>query len=265
MGKDLSSQRLSLDNLYADVNGNIGELRLTRTARANSCSATFMDEIIQACRWLNGFDSLSIVRVAGDGKAFCAGFDLAEFMDGTPESVRESVSIGLEMCQELADLNAVTVAAIHGACVGGGMVIAAACDMRYAASDTRFFLPEVDLGVPLAWGGTAWLVRELGAATAMEAILLCQPVDVELLLQKGFLNGVCRPDELFSMVSDIIQTVGKKSRFSVRATKQQVRAAKKAWLPENHAFNDANLFYAALCDTESSHLRSEYIAAYAKK
>ena len=68
------------------------------------------------------------------------------------------------MAEALTATQAVTIAAIHGHCVGGGVVLAAACDLRVVAEDVRFVIPEVDLGIPLAWGGIPRLVREIGPA-----------------------------------------------------------------------------------------------------
>jgi enoyl-CoA hydratase/carnithine racemase len=72
------------------------------------------------------------------------------------------------MADALEAMRALSIAAIHGWCVGGGLVLAAACDLRIAAEDARFSIPEVDLGIPLAWGGIPRLVREIGPALTKE-------------------------------------------------------------------------------------------------
>ena len=70
-------------------------------------------------------------------------------------------------------MRALTIARIQGWCVGGGLVLAAACDLRLAADTARFSIPEVDLGIPLAWGGIPRLVREIGPALTKELVLTC--------------------------------------------------------------------------------------------
>ena len=79
------------------------------------------------------------------------------------------------MAEAMENLSAVSVASIRGHCVGGGVVLAATCDLRIAASDARFSIPEIDLGIPLAWGGIPRLVREVGPALTKELVMTCRP------------------------------------------------------------------------------------------
>src|SRR5699024_9630884 len=128
------------------ISGGAGELLFTRSAYANACNMQLMQDIISAIDWFNKQENLKVIRVSGAGKAFCAGYDLNEFTNSSPDLIRKSAELGLQMNHALTSVKAITVAAIHGACVGGGMVLAAACDLRYAADDTVFFLLELTLG-----------------------------------------------------------------------------------------------------------------------
>ncbi|MCZ7559790.1 MAG: enoyl-CoA hydratase/isomerase family protein [Burkholderiaceae bacterium] len=261
MDQATAIEKLALRNVTVTVNGSLGEFQLTRSSRLNACSTDFMEDVIAAADWFDTHESLKAVTVYGIGKAFCAGFDLDVFLGGKPEDVRVAVELGRQMIQRVSRMKALTVAAAHGSCIGGGMVLLAACDFRYAARDTKFFLPEVDLGVPLAWGGMPWLVREVGPVAAMELTLLCDPISAEALHRQGFLNGVAEGDDVLARASETAQRLARKSGFVLRATKEQVIAAKSELASTVYSFNDANLFYAAVLDEESSRLRSAYIAA----
>ena len=81
------------------------------------------------------------------------------------------------MAEAMDRMTAVTIAAIKGPCVGGGVVLAAACDLRDAADDTVFSIPEVDLGIPLAWCGIPRLVREIGPGVSASIGIAASPVD----------------------------------------------------------------------------------------
>ena len=94
---------------------------------------------------------------------FSAGFDLREFNNPNQDG-RNGAALGKQMADAIENMKAVAVAAVHGHCVGGGVVLVAACDLRVAATNTIFSIPEVDLGIPLAWGGIPRLVREIGPA-----------------------------------------------------------------------------------------------------
>ena len=82
--------------------------------------------------------------------------------------------IGLRMADAIEQMHAVTIARIQGYAVGGGVVLAAVCDLRVAAEDAVFFIPEVDLGLPLAWGGIPRLVREIGPALTKDLVMTCR-------------------------------------------------------------------------------------------
>src|SRR5690606_384772 len=114
---------------------------------------------------------VKVVVITGAVPSFSAGFDLrdpswAEL--GPPET---SARVGRAMAESIGGMRAVTVAAIRGHCIGGGVVLASACDLRVASESARFRIPEVDLGVPLYWTGVPRLVRELGPAVTKDLIM----------------------------------------------------------------------------------------------
>lgn len=265
MNQDIKTERLALRNVTAIVDGPLGEFQLTRSNRLNACSTDFMEDVIAAADWFDAHESLKAITMRGIGKAFCAGFDLDVFLGRKPEEVRVAVELGRQMIQRVSRMKAITVAAAHGSCIGGGMVLLAACDFRYAARDTKFFLPEVDLGVPLAWGGMPWLVREVGPVAAMELTLLCDHVPAEVLHRHGFLNGVADGDQVLARATETSQRLARKSALVLRATKEQVLAAKSDLASTLYSFNDANLFYAAVLDEESTRLRNAYVAQLREK
>src|SRR4029078_9907453 len=110
---------------------------------------------------------------------------------------------GWRMCRALEELRAVTVARIQGWCVGGGVVLAAVCDLRIAAEDARFSIPEVELGVPLAWGGIPRLVREIGPAMTKELVMTCRPFTAQEAKAMGFVNRVVPLAELDQQVEQL--------------------------------------------------------------
>ena len=139
--------------------GRIGRLTLDQPAKLNPLGSTALREIAEAAAWFDSTDA-SVVIVTGAGRAFSSGFDLREFAGGSSAtSSRDQADLGRRMAEAMERMNALTIAAIKGPCVGGGVVLAGVCDLRIAADDTVFSIPEVDLGIPLAWGGIPRLVR----------------------------------------------------------------------------------------------------------
>ena len=151
----------SFDTIIVAVDGPTGSLTLSQPERLNPLSSHTLHEIESAARWFDTHDELKVVVVSGQGRAFSAGADVSAFGDRAdgPVSPRDDADSGWRMARAMDEMRAVTVARIQGWCVGGGLVLAAGCDLRVAASTARFSIPEVELGIPLAWGGIPRLVR----------------------------------------------------------------------------------------------------------
>ncbi|HJV09175.1 MAG TPA: enoyl-CoA hydratase/isomerase family protein, partial [Acidimicrobiales bacterium] len=124
----------------------------------------------------------------------------------------------------IADAEVVTIARLHGYVLGGGLCLAVACDFRIATPDAQLGLPEVDLGLPLTWGGTARLVHEVGAARARELIMLTDNVDGARAEAMGLVHRVVPPDELDLVVTDWATRLAAKPEMAIHMAKTQFRA-----------------------------------------
>ena len=156
-------------------------------------------------------------------------------------------------------MRAVTIAAIRGHCVGGGLVLAAACDLRVAADSTRFSIPEVDLGIPLAWGGIPRLVREIGPAMTKELVMTCRPFTAEEGRALGFLNRVVPDEQLDGAVEELAAELAAKSPYTLAATKRAVNAASGEMVSTAGAWNDADSLLTATADPESRQAAAQYL------
>jgi enoyl-CoA hydratase/carnithine racemase len=140
-------------------------------------------------------------------------------------------------------------------------VLAAACDLRLASDTVRFSIPEVDLGIPLAWGGIPRLVRELGPAVTKELVLTCRPFSAEEAKALRFLNRVVPDDRLFDEADALAAELASKPTFSLRATKQYVNAVMEDLAGTRRNANDADTLAAALADPESRATSRAYLAS----
>lgn len=238
----------------------VADLVLNRPDRLNALSRILLAEIVEACRWLDATSEIKAVVVRGEGRAFSAGFDLADFqqLDGSTDP-RETADLGRVAAEALTEVRPLTVAAVHGHCVGGGLVLAAACDLRIASEDARFSIPEVDLGIPLAWGGIPRLVRELGPAITKELVLTCRPFGAAEAHSLRFLNRVVAPDELVVAARSLADELASKPWFSLRATKTHVNAVMDEIAGTGRNANDADTLVAALRDDESRQASRRYL------
>ncbi len=116
------------------------------------------------------------------------------------------------------------MARVQGWCVGGGLALALAADFRIAGADARFSIPEVDLGIPLAWGATARLIDEIGAAKARELIIMCDAIDAEEAARLGVVHR-CVPDaELDATVDAWARRLAAKPEMAVHLERSKFRA-----------------------------------------
>ena len=246
--------------LNVTVEGALGRLTLARPERLNALSRQTLLDLAAAARWFDEQRDVRVVVVNGEGRSFSAGFDLNDFARPDPEwSVRDTADLGRLMAEAVTAMRAVTIAAVHGHCVGGGLVLAASCDLRYAAGDARFSIPEVDLGIPLAWGGIPRLVREIGPAATKELVLTCRTFGPDEARALGFLNAVVAPEELAGHVDGIARSLAAKPGYALRTTKQQVNAVTEEMAGTGRNAADADALVFATYDRESRETSAAYL------
>ena len=246
--------------LKVSVEGALGRLTLARPERLNALSRQTLLDLAAAARWFDEQRDVRVVVVNGEGRSFSAGFDLNDFARPDPEwSVRDTADLGRLMAEAVTAMRAVTIAAVHGHCVGGGLVLAASCDLRYAAGDARFSIPEVDLGIPLAWGGIPRLVREIGPAATKELVLTCRTFGPDEARALGFLNAVVAPEELAGHVDGIARSLAAKPGYALRTTKQQVNAVTEEMAGTGRNAADADALVFATYDRESRETSAAYL------
>ena len=245
-----------------EAEGSFGSLVFTQGDKLNPLSTQTLLDMETAARWFDGQPELRVVTVRGEGRAFSAGADLSSFgpdgMADYPPHVAGDA--GRRMADAMEAMRAITIAQIHGHCVGGGLVVAATCDLRIAAEGTSFSIPEVDIGIPLAWGGINRLVREIGPALTKELVITCRPFDSSEALASGFLNRVVPADELASTVAELAEVVASKPAFATQATKSAVNEVTSKMVSMAGSWRDAEALMAGLHDPEGQAAAAAYLA-----
>ena len=214
---------MAYETITATIEHGIGRLTLNQPDKLNPLGTNTLQDIIHATTWFNK-ENISVVIISGNGRAFTAGFDLREFTN-TDSTGKDGAVLGREMAEAVDRMKPVTIASLHGYCIGGGVVLASACDLRIASENTTFSIPEVDLGIPLAWGGIPRLVREIGPAMTKELVMTCRPFDAEEAKSLGFINRVVKDADLESQTMNMAEAIRKRPQSVIETTKNQVRAA----------------------------------------
>jgi enoyl-CoA hydratase/carnithine racemase len=244
------------ETIRVHVDGPRASLQLARPESLNALSALTLAEIEQAAVELDDVPGLKVVVVSGQGRAFCAGADVNGFVG---QATRRQRDQGWRTARALEQLGAVTVVRIQGWCVGGGVVLASACDLRVAADDARFVIPEVDLGIPLAWGGIPRLVREIGPALTKELVMTCRPFDAAEAQRIGFVNRVVPHSDLDDAVESLVASLVDKATFALLSTKAHTNAVAESMVHTSGSWGDAEALWAGFVDPEGAEARARYV------
>ncbi len=212
--------------------GAILRVWLNRPAQRNALDTTALEEIADCFGRVQTEFSARVVVLGGRGLAFCAGADrknppgaarMRRSSDATERERRFAAQLGRRACAAIADCEALTIARIHGHAVGGGLALAISCDFRVAAEDALFQVPEVDLGIPLAWGATPRLIHEVGAARAREIILLCERFDAGRAAGWGLVTRAVPSEQLDAATDELALRLAAKPELAVHMVKTQLR------------------------------------------
>lgn len=213
--------------------GALLRVRLNRPAKLNALDTDVLSDIAEIFTDANRDFSIKAIALTGNGRAFSAGADRksppgSERMSaksGASERERRHASqIGLRACAAIANCEVPTVAGIHGWCVGGGVALALSCDFRVATRDAKFSIPEVDLGIPLAWGAAPRLIQEIGASRARQLILMCDTISADEADRFGLVHRVVDEDLLADELNEWTGRLISKPEIAVHETKTQFRA-----------------------------------------
>ena len=215
--------RLQIDDAVARVT-------LSNPTRHNAMTMAMWTELANAFDAIADDAGVRVVVLAGDGdKAFVSGADISEF-----ETQRNSAAQVLAYEVEgdrardaMLACSRPVIAAIRGVCVGGGLGLAGACDLRYATRSSRFRMPAARLGVGYGLEGTKRFVDVLGAARTAELFYTARMFDGVEAERIGFVHKTFADDDFDIAIEEIIATIANNAPLPIRAAKMAIREAQK--------------------------------------
>ncbi|MBF6600784.1 MAG: enoyl-CoA hydratase/isomerase family protein [Dehalococcoidia bacterium] len=219
----------------------LATITLDRPDKLNGLNLQMHDELQRVCRELQDDFRTRVVILTGAGRAFSAGADLRERRPAAPASDldrRLRVGVGERTSGLIERLDQVTIAAINGLAIGGGLVLTACCDIRLAAASAWFSIPEVDVGLPLTWNALPRLMRELGPARTKELVMTCDRFEAADGLRWGFINHVYPDDELMPAVLALAEKLLAKDEMMLAMTKSATNALAQMMVPEQVTYAD---------------------------
>jgi enoyl-CoA hydratase/carnithine racemase len=217
------------ETIEVERDGPLLRVWLNRPEKRNPLSPTALQELIDVFGSVATDYDVRCVVIGGRGPSFSGGADLRaptppRSEEPTPRERRWVSQLGRRMAKTVDECEVPTVARLHGHVVGGAAVLALACDFRIAAEGTSFWIPEVDLGIPLTWGAVPLLIRECGMARAREAVVMCDRISAEDAERWGMAHRVVPVDALDATVEEWATRLAAKPATAMSATTSQFRA-----------------------------------------
>ena len=220
-------------NFLVDRDDKIVVVTLNRPEKRNPINEEMLSEFEQIVMSLRDDSRSRAVILTGTGNSFCAGADLSMVKGITDPAERQRLfALARNRRARLIgrtfplfeNLEQVSIAAINGYAIGGGWGLALTCDFRLAVPGAQFWLPEVDLGVPLGIGTTSRLVSMVGIARAKEIIITGDRYTAEDLHSWGMINRLVAPETLIKAALDLAKRLIAKNPRAVAGSKLSVNA-----------------------------------------
>lgn len=211
------------ENLIYEKKDGIARVTLNRPESLNAYNIQMRDGLYDLLRAIRDDTEVRVAILRGAGeKAFCAGADLDEFLTApTPVKARQ-VRFERDVWGLFSSIPQPLIAALHGYVLGSGIEMALCCDIRIAADDARFGLPEVGLGIIPAAGGTQTLPRTVGRANALDMLLTGRWVDAQEACQMRLVNRVVPREKLSETTEKMAENIASYDPLAVRLAKQAV-------------------------------------------
>lgn len=218
---------------------------INRPDALNALNLKILQELDSCVGELEKNPQNRILILTGAGKkAFVAGADIASMKEFGVKEAEEFSGIGQATMNRIDQSSLISLAAIQGFALGGGMELALACDIRIASNSSKLGLPEVSLGLIPGFGGTQRLTRLLGAGLAMELILSGDMISAEEAYRMRLLNRITDPEKLMEETFSLARSILSRGPVAIREAKRVIKNGNS--LNSIEGFRSEKLAFAGL-------------------
>jgi len=217
---------MAYETLLFDTDGPIATITINRPQALNALSTQVFTEMGALLEQIGQDTAIRVVVLKGAGeKSFVAGADISEMAGMTRAQAEARSWNGMRLYDRMRRLPQPIIASIQGYALGGGMLIALACDIRVASTRASFGYPEIKLGIFPGTGGTVLIDRLLGAAAARAICILGERLSAERAFQLGIVTRLVEPGELAAATAAAAQAIAGYSPLALRELKRALNAS----------------------------------------
>lgn len=210
------------NNLKIEKDGNITILTLSRPKALNALNTELLLELKNAVEMISEDESIHVLIITGEGKAFVAGADITEMKNFNSINGLEYGELGAEVFRNIEKLKIPSIAAVNGFALGGGCELAMSCDIRIASENAKFGQPETGLGITPGFSGCVRLSRLTGVAKARELIYTADIIPASEAEKIGLVNKVVPADQLMNAAFEMAKKIASKAQIAVRYSKMAI-------------------------------------------
>ena len=210
-----------MDHIQTDLQNGVLHLILNRPEKKNALTSAMYTSLVEALARADSDDSIRVIVLRGNGDSFTAGNDIEDFVQKPWQG--QSVPPAEQFIRAVAFARKPVIAAAHGLAVGIGTTILLHCDLVYAAEETRFMMPFINLAIIPEAGSTLLLPNMIGHQRAAELFLLAEPFSARRAYELGLVNRVLPASDLLSAVDAAAQTLTEKPAAAIRLAKQMMK------------------------------------------
>ena len=210
-----------MDHIQTDLQNGVLHLILNRPEKKNALTSAMYTSLVEALARADSDDSIRVIVLRGNGDSFTAGNDIEDFVQKPWQG--QSVPPAEQFIRAVAFARKPVIGAAHGLAVGIGTTILLHCDLVYAAEETRFMMPFINLAIIPEAGSTLLLPNMIGHQRAAELFLLAEPFSAKRAYELGIVNRVLPASDLLSAVDAAAQTLTEKPAAAIRLAKQMMK------------------------------------------
>ncbi len=211
---------MKFENLIYNETDQVAWITLNRPDAMNALSMKLSEEIVTVIEIVRQSTKLKFVVIKGAGDNFCVGDDIKEMIKwGNANDITRRVRYYQNMANQLEELDKITIAAVDGFAVGGGLEITMVCDFVIATERSKWGMPEVDVGITPGWGGTTRLARLIGRRRAKEINLIGALHSGKRAVEWNLWNRVVPNDRLDTEVELLLDVLKSKNQQGMRQLK----------------------------------------------
>jgi enoyl-CoA hydratase/carnithine racemase len=210
-----------------EVKGAHAALTIRNPARRNAVSLAMWKQITEFVKQADEDPSVHLITLRGHAGTFVSGADISEFADNRADVDRAKAyeAFNGAAFTALRDAQTPTLALIEGFCFGGGVGLAAACDLRIASSTAKFAVPAAKLGLAYPVDGVRDLVRLIGPGATKKLFFTADPISADVALRIGFVEDMVEAEMLDEAAESLIKTILSRAPLTQRAAKSAIAAA----------------------------------------